>query len=64
MADELDVMRVKATELSKLEATVEKYKTKLEQASLAKQHIKDLGDQNSKYLDQVGRWIYRWDGYA
>lgn len=55
MADDLDVMRVKATELSKLEATVEKYKQKLDQASSARQHIKDLGDQNSKYLDQVGR---------
>lgn len=53
MADELDVMRVKATELSKLEATVEKYKQKLDQAASARQHIKDLGDQNSKYLDQV-----------
>jgi protein HOOK3 len=53
MADELDVAKAKAAELGKMEATLDKYKQKLDQAASARQHIKELEEQNAKYLDQV-----------
>lgn len=53
LADELDVARAKAGELSKAESTVEKYKKKLDEMATAKQHIQQIEEQNSKYLEQV-----------
>lgn len=53
MADELDVAKAGAAELSKLQDTVEKYKQKLEQVAAAKQRIKELEDKGEQYLEQV-----------
>ena len=56
MADELDVARAKGVELTKMEATVDKYKKKLDDMAHAKHHIMELEEQNSKYLEQVRWW--------
>ncbi|GAB5029760.1 hook domain-containing protein [Nannochloropsis oceanica] len=53
LADEVDVLREKADAAHDLEQILEKYKLRLEQAAMAKQHYRDLEEQNAKYLDQV-----------
>jgi len=53
LADELDVARARAAELGKMEAMVDKYKKRLDDMANAKHHIKELEEQNSKYLEQV-----------
>lgn len=60
-ADELDVVKAKAQEATKLEATKEKYKKKLDETSVAVQRLKEVEEKNSKYLDQVCRvrWGFR-----
>jgi hypothetical protein len=54
MADELDVARSKAGEVPKLEAAMEKYKRKLDEAATVRQHVRDLEEKNTRFLDQVG----------
>lgn len=40
-------------ETNKMEATVEKYKRRLEDMAELRQQVKELDDLNSKYLDQM-----------
>jgi DNA repair exonuclease SbcCD ATPase subunit len=53
MADELDVAKDRISKVTKLEATLEKYQTKLEELSTIKKHNKELESQVDKYLDQI-----------
>ena len=48
------MLRCKAQEAAQLEGQVERYRARLEQASGARQHVKDLEEQNAKW---VGVWI-------
>lgn len=40
-----------------MEATVEKYKRRMEDMAELRQQVKELDDLNSKYLDQVGALV-------
>lgn len=47
-----------------MEATVEKYKRRMEDMAELRQQVKELDDLNSKYLDQVGGcWCLLERGY-
>lgn len=53
LADELDVVSAKATQLHKAEATVMAYKKKLEGVGVMNQQMTDLEDQAAGYLRQI-----------
>lgn len=52
-ADELDISRSKLATLAKLEASVAKYKKKLEEMNALRTQVKDLEIHNAQYLDKV-----------
>lgn len=52
-ADELDISRSKLGTLAKLETSVAKYKTKLEEVAMLRSQVKDLEVHNAQYLDKV-----------
>jgi len=53
LADELDIARARAHQASSAEAQAERYKRRLDEQAGLRQAMKELEDQNSKYLDQV-----------
>ncbi len=53
LQDEIDILQSKTLRLDKAEATIEKYKKKLEEAAGLRNHVQELEDKNAKYLDQV-----------
>ncbi|CAM9770417.1 unnamed protein product, partial [Chrysoparadoxa australica] len=53
IADELDLSQAKAASLTKAEATVEKYKKRIEEMSGIADRLKEVEDQNASYLDQI-----------
>jgi HOOK domain len=53
IADELDLAQAKAAKLRKAEADAERYKARLQEAAVLKEHAKDLERQNGLYLEQV-----------
>ncbi|CCI43041.1 unnamed protein product [Albugo candida] len=52
-ADELDISRTKVGQLSKLEASLLKYKKKLEEMNSLKNQIRELETHNAQYLEKV-----------
>lgn len=48
------MLRCKAQEAAQLEGQVERYRARLEQASGARQHVKDLEEQNAKWVVGCG----------
>ncbi|GLD98096.1 hypothetical protein PINS_up006793 [Pythium insidiosum] len=52
-ADELDISRSKIAQLGKLEASVSKYKKKIEEMNALRTQVKDLEAHNAQYLDKV-----------
>ena len=52
-ADELDICRSKMTTMGKMESTLSKYKTKLEESTTLRQQLKEMDDQNGTYLDKI-----------
>ncbi|CAH0480172.1 unnamed protein product [Peronospora belbahrii] len=52
-ADELDISRSKLGTLNKLEASVSKYKKKLEEMNLLRSQVRELETLNAQYLDKV-----------
>ena len=53
MADELDVMRTKLANMSKLEAQIVKYKKREESMSEIRDQMAQLETQNQEYLDKM-----------
>lgn len=53
MVDELDVAKAKASQLSKLEATLEKYKGRLEELNDLKKQNKELTEKLDEYIDTI-----------
>ena len=53
MADELDMAKDKASKLSKAEATIEKYKRKLEEMAELQKQNRELENELDKKLDQI-----------
>ncbi|KAG7380913.1 Protein Hook 1 [Phytophthora pseudosyringae] len=52
-ADELDISRSKLGTLNKLEASVTKYKKKLEEMNSLRAQVRELENLNAQYLDKV-----------
>ncbi|RLN71021.1 hypothetical protein BBJ28_00013994, partial [Nothophytophthora sp. Chile5] len=52
-ADELDISRSKLGTLNKLEASVTKYKKKLEEMNSLRAQVRELESYNAQYLDKV-----------
>lgn len=52
-ADELDISRSKLGQMTKLEASVMKYKKKLEEMNTLRTQVKELETHNAQYLDKV-----------
>ena len=53
LLDEVDVLRSKAVDLAKAEATIDKMKKKMDEVPALQRSLKDLEDKSAKYLDQI-----------